>query len=129
MLSKFQSGMVFVVVGAVVGLIVSAVFAYSGFSDIPLDQSIQGVALGAIVSAAVMGVTVSVTYWTGDSAKAQYLSIGVMVVIIIALVAGSTILTDLIGASSILVAMVVLAVLMLVVTFTLSVRKLESRDL
>ena len=128
-LSKFQSGMVFVVVGAVVGLIVSAAFTYSGFSDIPLDQSIQGVVLGAIVSAAVMGVTVSVTYWTGDSAKVQYLSIGVMVVIIIALVAGSTILTDLIGASSILVAMVVLAVLMLVVTFTLSVRKLESRDL
>ena len=121
--------MVFVVVGAVVGLIVSAAFTYSGFSDIPLDQSIQGVVLGAIVSAAVMGVTVSVTYWTGDSAKAQYLSIGVMVVIIIALVAGSTILTDLIGASSILVAMAVLAVLMLAVTFTLSVRKLESRDL
>ena len=53
-------GMVFVVVGAVVGLIVSAVFVYSGFSDIPLDQSIQGVALGAIVSAAVMGVTAAV---------------------------------------------------------------------
>ncbi len=129
-LSKFEAGAVFVAMGTLIGLIAAVVFTVAGFNEMTLVENLQGVALGAVVAMVVMCLTIAITYWTGDSAKAQYMSTGIMVVSIIAMVSGSIIMTEMLdGAVSVIVVMAVIAVVAIAVAYKASCNRLESRDL
>ncbi len=129
-LSKLEAGAVFVAMGTLMGLIAAVVFTVAGFNEMTLAENLQGVALGAIVAMVVMCLTIAITYWTGDSAKAQYMSTGIMVVSIIAMVSGSIIMTEMLdGAVSVIVVMAVIAVVAIAVAYKASCNRLESRDL
>ena len=134
--SKLQAGAVFVAIGVVVGAVVSFAFIAAGFNDMTLVEALEGVVLGAIVSLTVMCVMIAVTYWTGDSAKAQYLSTGVLIVVIVALVAismtASETLEEVFPDRGMLIAIAVMAVVAavaVVLSYRASCRKLERRDL
>lgn len=134
--SKLEAGAIFVALGAVIGAVVSFVFIAAGFNTMSYTDAVEAVILGAIVSMAVMGIMVAVTYWTGNTAKAQYLSSAILIVVIVVLVAVSITASETLEESfpeqGMLIAVGVMAVVAaaaVAVSYEVSCRRLERRDL
>lgn len=128
--SKFVSAVVFILIGTAIGFAVTcAISVYHGSLDV---MSVAGTsALGFTIGTVVSFISIAVNYVTGNSAKAQYVSIVVLMGSIAFLVAGTMILSDVLGGGIgvITCAMSLILVAILAASYRVSCARFSGRDI
>ena len=121
--SKFISSVIFVLIGTVIGFIVtSAIWIATGQTDITLVA--QTSVLGFVLAMTVCGISIATNYITGNSAKAQYVSI-------IILVAASNIFAEIMGGNmtAVIGLLVLVMAAILAASYTVSCKRFQMWDL
>lgn len=129
--SKFESSLLFVTIGAIIGFVISiAIQACSG-AGFGLPSIFVVSATGWVLAITVVSISILVNYWTGSSVKAQYVSIIVLMGSIAFLVSTTIIASDLLGGDMLAVTAMLLIVMIVIMTvsFRVSCAKFTSRDL
>lgn len=128
--SKFVSSLVFVLIGTVIGFVVTSVmWAITGQTGIALVAETS--VLGFILAMTVCGISIATNYITGNSAKAQYVSIAVLVVSVALLVAASNIFTEILDGNmaAVIGLLVVVMAAILAASYTVSCGRFQRWDL
>ena len=128
--SKFISSLIFVLIGTVIGFIVtSAIWIATGQTDIAMVA--QTSVLGFILAMTVCGISIATNYITGNSAKAQYVSIIILVISVALLVAASNIFAEIIGGdmAAVIGLLVLVMAAILAASYTVSCRRFQRWDL
>lgn len=130
-MSKFLSAVVFITMGFAIGLAVSVAMPYLTGTETDLVSAAVVSVTGWVLSAIVVSISILVNYWTGNSVKAQYVSIVVLMASIAFLVSTTIIASDLLGGDMLMVTgvLLVIAVLMFVGTYKVSCARFAKRDL
>lgn len=130
-IAKFESSLIFVTIGAVLGFVVSVAMQTINGTGYGLESiavvSVTGWVLGLIV----VSISILVNYWTGSSVKAQYVSIIVLMASIAFLVSATMIASDILGGNMLAVTAVLIVVMLVIMTasYKASCAKFEARDL
>lgn len=128
--SKFISSVIFVLIGTVIGFIVtSAIWIATGQTDITLVA--QTSVLGFVLAMTVCGISIATNYITGNSAKAQYVSIIILVISVALLVAASNIFAEIMGGSmtAVIGLLVLVMAAILATSYTVSCKRFQRWDL
>lgn len=128
--SKFISSVIFVLIGTVIGFIVtSAIWIATGQTDITLVA--QTSVLGFILAMTVCGISIATNYITGNSAKAQYVSIIILVISVALLVAASNIFAEIMGGNmtAVIGLLVLVMAAILATSYTVSCKRFQRWDL
>lgn len=128
--SKFISSVIFVLIGTVIGFIVtSAIWIATGQTDITLV--VQTSVLGFVLAMTVCGISIATNYITGNSAKAQYVSIIILVISVAILVAASNIFAEILGGdmTAVIGLLVLVMAVILATSYTVSCRRFQRWDL
>ncbi len=127
--SKFMVGLVFVLIGTVIGMAMSLMIGtYSGNMDLP--GTIQMGATGFVLAYLVNSLNIAVTYYTGDSTKSQYVSMVVMILSIVVLVSTTLIASEVLdNMVPILAVLIVACAAMVMGSYKVSCARYASRDL
>lgn len=128
--SKFISSVIFVLIGTVIGFIVtSAIWIATGQTDITLVA--QTSVLGFVLAMTVCGISIATNYITGNSAKAQYVSIIILVISVALLVAASNIFAEIMGGSmtAVIGLLVLVMAAILAASYMVSCKRFQRWDL
>lgn len=128
--SKFISSVIFVLIGTVIGFIVtSAIWIATGQTDITLVA--QTSVLGFVLAMTVCGISIATNYITGNSAKAQYVSIIILVISVAILVAASNIFAEIMGGNmtAVIGLLVLVMAAILAASYTVSCKRFQMWDL
>lgn len=127
--SKYLVGIVSSVIGTVVGLALMA--AIGGlYGGVDYAVTTQLIATGLLLALVICGLTIAVFFVTGDSTKGQYLSIVVTICAIIGLVSASAVVSEILGdVVPVMAVVAVLCIVVVAVTYRVSVARYEARDL
>ncbi len=128
--SKFISSVIFVLIGTVIGFIVtSAIWIATGQTDITLVA--QTSVLGFVLAMTVCGISIATNYITWNSAKAQYVSIIILVISVAILVAASNIFAEILGGdmTAVIGLLVLVMAVILATSYTVSCRRFQKWDL
>lgn len=128
--SKFISSVIFVLIGTVIGFIVtSAIWIATGQTDITLVA--QTSVLGFVLAMTVCGISIATNYITGNSAKAQYVSIIILVISVALLVAASNIFAEIMGGNmtAVIGLLVLVMAAILATSYTVSCKRFQRWDL
>lgn len=128
--SKFISSVIFILIGTVIGFIVtSAIWIATGQTDITLVA--QTSVLGFVLAMTVCGISIATNYITGNSAKAQYVSIIILVISVAILVAASNIFAEIMGGNmtAVIGLLVLVMAVILAASYTVSCRRFQRWDL
>lgn len=128
--SKYASSLVFVLIGTMIGFVAtSAMWMVTGQTGIALVAETS--VLGFVLAMTVCGISIATNYVTGNSAKAQYVSIIILVVSVALLVAASNIFADILGGDMVAVIglLVVVMAAILAASYYVSCARFAGRDL
>ncbi|MGE0014784.1 MAG: ABC-2 transporter permease [Candidatus Methanomethylophilaceae archaeon] len=127
--SKFATGAILALIGTVTGLVISISMSYvHDFGD--GASMVTTCPLGFIVGIIVSSVSVAVYYITGNSVKAQYISVVANIVVISALIALSMIAAEAFGDLTLVVlALAAVAAVVVHICCSVSRRRFAGIDL
>lgn len=128
--SKFVSSLIFVVIGTVAGFVVtSAIWIATGQTGIALVAETS--VLGFVLAMTVCGISIATNYVTGNSTKAQYVSIIILVLSVAFMVAVSNVFADLMDGNmaAVIGLLVVVMAVILAASYSVSCARFEKRDL
>lgn len=128
--SKVLSSVMFVAIGTVIGVVVNTALAFVHGTLDPVAIAVTGV-IGLLIGLIVAWLSLAVNYVTGSSVKAQYLSVVVLVLSVALLVSATLVASDSLGGGmeAMIAVFAVIAVAVLALSYGVSCRKFEGRDL
>lgn len=127
--SKYVSSALVIPIGAVIGAVIAVAVTLGDGLD--LASIAVNTLTGIVLSVVIFSIGICVNYVTGNSIRAQYLSIIILMVSVIALVSGTVFANSLLGGGMAVILAFLVAVMaaVVLVTYRISCDRFLKRDL